>query len=99
MFWKSVARWISHAPTRGKASNASGGSVEAPCWTAPPRPYSSRASRDSSSSVSRSIATSVRTEPSALTKPPCAVPVCTLILLSPTRSAPRSFSLRLKPFM
>ncbi len=31
-----MARWISHAPAFGKASKASGGSVEAPCWTAPP---------------------------------------------------------------
>ena len=40
MFWKSVARWISHAPAFGNASKADGGSVEAPCCTAPPSPYS-----------------------------------------------------------
>src|SRR6476660_2185353 len=80
MFWKLVARWISHAPARGNASKASGGSVDAPCCTAPPSPYSLRATRDSSSSVCRSIFTSVRTVPSALTKPPCAVPVWTLLV-------------------
>src|SRR6476620_5635862 len=81
MFWKSVARWISQAPAFGNASNASGGSVDAPCCTAPPRPYSLRAIVESSSSATRSSFTSVRTLPSAATKPPCAVPVCTLILL------------------
>ena len=29
-------------------------------------------------------------------KPPCAVPVCTLILLRPTSDAPRSFSVRVE---
>ena len=99
MFWKLVARWISQAPALGNASNASAGSVEAPCCTAPPSPYSWRDRRDSSSSVLRSIVTSIRSVPSALMKPPCAVPVWTLILLNPIRLAPRAASAVLNPFM
>ena len=55
--------------------------------------------RDSSSSVFEVDLDVGAHVPSALTKPPCAVPVWTLILLRPTRLAPRSFSFRLKPFM
>src|SRR2546425_5423224 len=43
MFWKLVARWISIASHLGKWLKASGGSVEAPCCTAPPRRYVARA--------------------------------------------------------
>src|SRR6266516_2525503 len=57
MFWKFVARWISIASHAGKAPKASAGRVDAPCCTAPPRPYVARASRDSACSASRSSCT------------------------------------------
>ena len=50
-----------------------------------------RASRESSSSVSKSIATWA-TEPSGSTTPPWVEPVWTLILLGPLTPAPRSSS-------
>jgi hypothetical protein len=81
----------------GKASNAS---AAASTRRAAPRRRAVllRATRDSSSSVFRSIFTSVRSVPSALMKPPCAVPVCTLILLRPTSGA-ALLQRALKPFM
>ena len=48
MFWNSVARWTSTVPTSGNLLKYSGGSVLAPCWTAPPMPWR-RAAADISS--------------------------------------------------
>jgi hypothetical protein len=46
-----------------------GGSVDAPCCTAPPMPYFSRASFDNALSASRSMFT-LAIEPSGSTTPP-----------------------------
>ena len=74
MFWNSVARWTSQAPLFGNSWNISAGSVEAPCWTAPARPYSVRAIFEMARIASKSIET-LATVPSGRTTPPCEVPV------------------------
>ena len=89
MFWKPVARWISAVPLVGKWWNASSGSVEAPCWTAPANPYSSRATVESRLSVSKSILT-VAIVPSGSGTPPWLVPVWMLTLLMPEMPEPWS---------
>jgi len=82
MFWNSVARWISHAPRLANSPNSSEGSVDAPCCTAPAKPYFSRASLESACSVSKSSFT-VATPPPGSGTPPWLVPVWIEILLIP----------------
>src|SRR5213592_730690 len=91
---KLVARWISIASHLGKWLKASGGSVEAPCCTAPPRRYVARAAADRARSASRSSCT-LAIEPSGSTTPPWLVPVCTEILLIPAYGGgPKDWSVR-----
>ena len=88
MFWKLVARWISQAPTCGNASKASAlqrrGAVlhraGQPVLLAGHVATAPAACRGRSSRRCCTL-------PSGPTKPPCAVPVWTLILLMPTSAA------------
>ena len=82
MFWNSVARWTSEAPCSGNWWKFSGATVDAPCWTAPDRPYSSRATFEMASIASKWIST-FATVPSGRGVPPWDVPVLIEIFETP----------------